>query len=707
MIAFLRMCTQVCAARCAALLLMLLIGAAAQASVYSVDFKALGRQQSMTLRGVDGWGGLWFGVRQDETVQALRLRLKLRHSEAMLPKLSHLNVRLNGLVIQTLPFKAEQGAKEQDYEVEIPVAQLQPLNQLQLQQIGHYTLSCEDPLHESLWTQIDDQSSLDFTVEPRRLPDDLAVLPAPFFDHRDSRPLHVTLVIPQRSQDAVQAAGVVASWLGALGSYRGVDFVVRDALPEQGAAIVLATAGQAGELAAGAVRGPTLLMKDNPNDGISKILLVSGTNDQELLTAARSLVTGSDALSGPVASGLVFNAQERRPYDAPNWVPSDRPVKFGELVDSPAMTVSGYRPEPISVALRLPPDLFPWQDQRVPMVLRYRPSMPVSDPSAYLAVDVNYEPVARLDFDQHAVSFRSLAGIDSMPLTERAIHLPLDLLATRATLGFSFQYPLPALKDCENLMVDNVRSSLDADSMLDLSGLPHFLAMPNAGAFMAAGFPFSRMADLSETAVVVSDDVVSADLPAYLGMMAKIGQSTGYPATRMQLLVNPTSPQGLTDKDILILSGGKTAALLEQWADLLPVPTGKQAPGYSLADEGVLLTGFRSPLNRSRNVVVLSAPSQLGEDLLPVLSDPLLEAKVQGSMVALSAGDVQVLSEQTHYNTGSLGWWRGLQHFLGGKPWLLALIFMGGISLASLLAYISLRARARSRLRIHASQNSE
>lgn len=690
------------------LLTMAAAGAAlAQPQTYSVEFQELGRQKSMTLQGVDGWGGLWFGVRQDERVESLRLRLKLRHSDALLPKLSHLNVRLNGLVIQALPYLPVKGSADHEYVVDLPVDRLQALNQLQLQQIGHYTMSCEDPLHESLWTRIDDRSALEFTVAPRLLPDDLSLLPAPFFDQRDSRRLNVTVVLPQRSQAAIQGAGMVASWLGALGGYRGADFAVRDQLPAQGPAIVLATAGQAGELAGSAVRGPTLLMKNNPNDGVSKVLLVTGANEQELLTAARSLVTGSDALSGPTASSLVFSARERKPYDAPNWVPSDRPVKFGELVADTAMTVSGYRPESINVDLRLPPDLYPWLDQRVPMVLRYRPSMTVSDPSAYLAVDVNYEPVARLDFDREAHGFKSLAGTDILPMTERAIRLPLDLLATRATLGFSFHYPLPALNDCENLGVNNVRSSLDPDSSLDFSGLPHFLAMPNAGAFMAAGYPFSRLADLSETVVVLSSEVVSAELSAYLGLMAKIGQSTGYPATQVQVVIDPASPDGMQDKDILILSSGKPAALLEQWAAKLPAAGKQDSVKQLLSGRDVLITGFRSPLSRSRNVVVLSTQGDLGEGLLPVLREPLLEAKVQGSMVALSGGDVRVLSEQTQYHTGNLGWWRGLQYFLGSNPWLLVLIFIGGISLASLMAYISLRARARSRLRIHASQNQE
>jgi hypothetical protein len=41
------------------------------------------------------------------------------------------------------------------------------------------------------------------------------------------------------------------------------------------------------------------------------------------------------------------------------------------------------------------------------------------------------------------------------------------------------------------------------DSTIDFSKYYHFLAMPDLRAFANAGFPFSRMADLSESIVVM------------------------------------------------------------------------------------------------------------------------------------------------------------------------------------------------------------
>ncbi|MCH3828570.1 cellulose biosynthesis cyclic di-GMP-binding regulatory protein BcsB, partial [Campylobacter jejuni] len=84
---------------------------------------------------------------------------------------------------------------------------------LDVQLIGHYTLGCEDPVHSSLWADVAGRSTLELTVMPVDLPNDLALLPVPFFDSRDVRQLALPIVLG-RSPDAarLESAGVLASW---------------------------------------------------------------------------------------------------------------------------------------------------------------------------------------------------------------------------------------------------------------------------------------------------------------------------------------------------------------------------------------------------------------------------------------------------------------------------------------------------------------
>ncbi|MBN8905553.1 MAG: cellulose biosynthesis cyclic di-GMP-binding regulatory protein BcsB [Rhodospirillales bacterium] len=45
-----------------------------------------------------------------------------------------------------------------------------------------------------------------------------------------------------------------------------------------------------------------------------------------------------------------------------------------------------------------------------------------------------------------------------------------------------------------------------------------------------SGFPFTRMADLSQTAIILPDSAGTAEYSAYLGVLGRLSESTGYPA---------------------------------------------------------------------------------------------------------------------------------------------------------------------------------
>ena len=189
-------------------------------------------------------------------------------------------------------------------QVELPVPALADYNRLDVQLIGHYTLGCEDPVHSSLWADVAGRSTLELTVMLVDLPNDLALLPVPFFDSRDIRQLVLPIVLGRTPDTArLESAGVLASWFGALAGYRGAKFDAHlQDLPATGNAVVLL---QPGDTVAGlttpTIDGPSVAMQTNPRDPHGKLLLVMGRDAKELKQAAAALALGSEALSGPQA----------------------------------------------------------------------------------------------------------------------------------------------------------------------------------------------------------------------------------------------------------------------------------------------------------------------------------------------------------------------------------------------------------------------
>ncbi|XAH23246.1 cellulose biosynthesis cyclic di-GMP-binding regulatory protein BcsB [Xylophilus sp. GW821-FHT01B05] len=715
---------------------------AAAVRSYSMSFKQLGATYPLQLRGVQGLGGVPFSVRADEVVVGAKLKLKYAYSPALLSNISHINVRVNGEVAGTIAVPREQAGTDLEQDIAIPPRLITDFNRIDLELIGHYTLECEDPLHSSLWTSISNQSSITLDVTPVALPDDLALLPGPLFDRRDVRSLNLPFIfMAPPVPSTLEAAGAVSSWFGALAGYRGAKFPAAiGTLPASGSAVVFVVGsdGLPGvDLPAPA--GPTLAMVTNPNDPVSKLLVVMGRDAAELRTAATALAVGGPALSGRMATVTGMKEIEaRKPYDAPAWLRSDRPVRFGEIADQRALNVSGYTPDTVRINFRAPPDLFAWREKGIPVDLRYRYTpRPTADKST-LNINVNDQylrayPLRAANHDSPSVIDALLpTPEDGTVMAHERLRVPLFLLPAQSQLQFHYYYDYVKQGFCKDVMLDNVRGAIDADSTIDISGFSHFLAMPDLAAFGNSGFPFTRMADLSETAVVMPD---KGDLPewsAYLNLMGLMGRSSGYPATGV--LVTPASlVEKVSGKDLLVISSGADQPLLQRWERDLPAavtPTARRFPlsdlayrvlgwwdgrqqeqpvdrreelSYTGSGPQAVISGFESPLSGGRSVVMVSAdqPEALDGAVNALLDQDLLK-HVHGSAVVVRGQQVSSLVSEQTYHVGRLDPLTWIQWFLSRHPLVLVVVGLVAAALLAVVMYLALRARARLRLRSNA-----
>jgi hypothetical protein len=359
----------------------------------TLTFADFGALDPLQLRGTEGQNGIAFSVRNDEVVTGAILHLIYSYSPALLPAISQLKVLVNGEVAATLPVPHEQAGMLVARDISIDPRFITEFNHLNVQLIGHYTQQCEDPANSSLWATVSNASSLDLTYASLTSKPDLAALPQPFFDRRDVRRLELPFVFPAKpGVETLEAAGIVASWFGALAGYRGALFPAQvDEAPLSGNAVIFATADQRPVgVTIPAISGPTIAVVDREAPARGKLLLVLGRNEAELKTAAKALGVGQSVLSGESATITQLNELGPRvPYDAPNWLPTNRPVRFGELAEARDLSVSGYDADAVRVNLRVPPDLFMWHTKGAPIDLRYRYTVrPLPDRSS-LNISIN------------------------------------------------------------------------------------------------------------------------------------------------------------------------------------------------------------------------------------------------------------------------------------------------------------------------------
>ncbi|WP_344965604.1 cellulose biosynthesis cyclic di-GMP-binding regulatory protein BcsB [Oceanisphaera sediminis] len=711
----------------------------------SHSFGQLTQNRDMLLRGVKNTQQITFGLRRDRLASEAVLKLAYTPSPALLPELSHLRVYLNEVLMDTLVIKGGEPGRLVEKSVRLDPRLITDFNQLRIEFVGHYKDICEDPAHSSLWLNLAKNSRVELTEQALALSNDLSHFPLPFFDRHDNQPLRLEMVLAKDSgPDELQAAGVLASYFGSLAGWRGAGFDVSyDSLPPvvrrqpPGRILVLSTnehrpAFMHDNGRFPPVEGAEVRLMGHPDDPYTKLLLVQGENSEHLARAVRALALGGKLLRGErVVIDEVQPLAPRKPYDAPNWTPTDRPVRFAELVEYPGqLQASGLIPDPIELTVRLPPDLFVWRNEGIPLQTRYRYTTPSAKDDSRLNISINGEFIGSLSLaGGQAGQLEKLRLAMTSNETANAhdrLMVPSIKIGARNTIRYDFSFATTfgsaQPEHCQTTLAVGSQAVIDENSSIDFSDYYHFKAMPDLTAFVHSGFPFSRMADLSETMVLIPQMPSSQLTGLMLDTLARISAQTGYPAMALQVTHDPDQASG-HDVDLLVF--GQLPAGLEQaagahlepasnWllqaANAAPVQASAPqrlsqdtfAAGARIAVSATgplaALIGMESPYVSGRSLVALLGNNDQDYALLrQTLHDEDRMSNVFGSLALLRDSGVnsQLVGEQ--YFVGYLPWWLKLWYLLSPHPVWLALLSALSALLLAVLLWRSLRWLAHQR----------
>jgi len=529
----------------------------------TMTFTSLGFADSLDVQGSETSVYLGFGSRLDRIVKDAELKLDFISSPALIEVLSHLKIYLNGELQHAVPVTELNKGQRDSVRLPLDSRYFSDYNQLRIELVGHLDQECWNPSDPAIWAEISQASEVVLNSRRVRLSNDLSILPAPFFDRRDFSKLTLPVVFgPDYEIDTVYAATLAASYFGSQAKWRGVNFpVLIDKAPEQHAVVMLTNTNRPAFLVDfPEVDEPTLQIITHPDNPYVKLLLIQGRDSEQLLTAVRGLALGSELLSGPVATiSKAQQIQPRVPYDSPSWIRTDRPVKLGELVDDPmVLQVEGRKPSDISVSLRVPPDLFTWQSRGIPLDLRYRYSPPENDSDdSSLSMSINGQFVEAFSLTTKGINGE--AKRVRVPLLDDGfmgggdrIRIPAFQVGSLNRMSFRFAFAAVNSGACRTIPAGSPRAILEADSTIDFTGYPHYIEMPNLQVFATAGYPFTRMADLSDTAVVIPPSPSPILIESLLETVGYLSASVAYPGMGLTLL-DSWDKKVLADKDILAI----------------------------------------------------------------------------------------------------------------------------------------------------------
>jgi cellulose synthase operon protein B len=688
----------------------------------SLSLKQLGAWSAVKLQGGDSAKRLAFSIRSDEVVVAAKLTLAFDYSPALSPEFSHLKILLNdGLVgIEGLPKGKGVGASR---EIAVESRLIRDYNEITLNLIGSNAGECGGPSNPSLWLTIAENSRLDLTLAPRSAIPDLKYLPEPFVDRRENGQLNLPFVFSSSpSVGTLKAAGVVASWLGIHAGVRGAQFpVFLNELPKTNAVVFLNGSDEVAGYKA--VPGAVVSVQPNPKNPGTQLLIVNGNTDADLQRAARAIALIHSSMSGKnISVNSDVEMAPRKAYDAPAWVRTDRPVKLGEIAKLEDLKVQGYSPETVRVNYRLPPDVFTWRSSGVPFQLKYRATLFPTHKYSNLSIALNNNFIDAIALNElpEGGLIPSGASLGSKKSVKQAsLALPPYALGGRDQLQLGFSFDAIKLGEC--LPPNNLVASIDAESTLDFSDFPKYVALPNLAHFAQNGFPFTKFADLSQTNVVLPEKPAPEEISLYLSVMGKMGESTGYPAIRHGL-INANQVSQAPDKDMIVIGSAQNQRLFSDWSSQLPMyvdnglrkirepnvswrptyrweqqdidETAKPKGSINLSGAGNLVTlmAFESPLKPTRSVVFLYSdkPSEFKK-----INDLLFDAEriptVQGDFAVVNEKTLQHAKVSDTYYLGHLPWHNKVKWFLADHPILVAFMVLLLAVLTAAAAYRPLK----------------
>lgn len=708
----------------------------------SLPWSKLTRSPGTKLFGVHNETSLEFTLRRDQMTTKADLHLSFTPSPALLPTVSHLRIYLNDELMHVVTIQAEQVGQRQSRDLPLDTRFLSTYNRIRIEFVGHYAQVCEDPAHSSLWVDVSTDTRVELTQQPLSMANELAFFPEPFLDINDMGMQQVAMVFPgSRSPAVLEAGAILASYFGAQAKWREVSFPVSyDALPDDHS-VVFATNADRPDILRDypAVDRPVVTMAGHPHNPSKKLLLILGKDDNDLKTAVTAL-----ALGGPVLRGQSVQIDtppvlaHREPYDAPNWIPTDRPVRLSELVEYPGqLEVQGLRPNRIRVNLNLPPDLFVWRSNGIPLHLIYRYTPPMTRDDSRLVLTLNERFLASYRLPPHdersslARMRLQVAGNDITDVAKLVV--PALRLGSQNQLGMDFSFASTVGNSdagtCRTVLPVDTRASIDGDSVIDFTGYEHYIEMPNLRVFANSGFPFSRMADLADTVAVLPDDLDPVHLSTLFQTVALIGAQTGYPAYRMKVVQGWDSgihnadilwigetPDGLIDRqDVNLLlqhtsttlrralraPGIEQAAMTPHRLDAPDPETAGTVDIRSVAPVAAII-GMESPFQAKRSMIGLLGSTPEDFRLLQeALRDPGKRDAIYGSLSIVRTSGVVSEVASSHYFVGELRWWQRLWFHLSDHPILLAAVAALCVLIVAAIVWMSLKWVARRRLQEH------
>ncbi len=484
-------------------------------------------------------------------VRSIKLHLRFTNSIALLSERSTLRVVINDKVISQ--YYLTRNEPDHTVDMEIPVKYLDPhfSNQLQFVVAQHYTLECEDPASPELWTQIlPDESYFEAVVSWNNVYPKLSLL-RDLIDQKLWNPYQFNICFPGSTSGNLSptqlAWGSIVTQGAALNlSYRPLSVNTGGSLVAGMDNVVI---GQMSELTQyltateiGAINNSFIAIKPLPGDPTHFLLIISGTNEEQVGQAAYAFSLINFPL--PDSQFAQIDRLSIPQKDQKDFWLRHAPVKdpgiysFRQLGMEKNNSIQGWNTGSAQLETYMPGDLSQDDGSNIELRLHFAYGAAFRDDSV-LNVFVNHEfqTAVRLDDARGAMHYG------------HKLYLPVKAFQPGRNVVEIAPKMVPLeTNHCMMIQNENLWFTLYRDSDFVVPHLQKKARLPSFTLFSETAFPYSATPDGEDLAVLMAgkDNTTVAAAWMLLAKMAQIGGSVLYRAE-----ISYTPPKG--KKDLLVV----------------------------------------------------------------------------------------------------------------------------------------------------------
>ena len=583
--------------------------------VYSskLTLTKLGRKDGIVMSAGQKAAGVNFTLPVDKMVVSGRMELFISMTEAMAERASHLNVKVNGQSIGTLPLNRSELT---DFELQVPAEYMSQENGITFEIDDDEEFTCMIDYSGKYKIKIDAESYLALNGYRMDIDPSLDLFPLPFLDKYENGKTTVNYVLPEEYDTGmIKAATMLSSFFGREAEYRGVDFKVSfDSLPTAHAIVF----GHPGQKVAGIEmpEKPGVYIRSNPYYSIYKNIYVVAKNDSEFVRAVTSLCVKTEEAVYDYLAPSEYALPVSEAYDAPFWLPTNRKVYLRDLLKGDQSLVTrGFWHSALNLSFRAAPDLYQLYEGQGDLYINYEFPLErsVNEQDSGLNISLSGHYLDKLPMNKKGLleNIWRLSGGDIRE-TERHLQIPPSMIYGDNNLEMYFDLRLNPKTSCAIMQDTNIKSVIDESSYIDFTNSVHYAKLPNLSFFVGASFPFSRYADFSRTAILLPKNPSANEFSMLFDMAGRAGNATGTLVYNENIyLGNRAYNQDdafLIGKDILVVSTLKRKEFLAPLFENSAFELGRELHIY---DYGVFslrggffagLTRFLSGDFRSENV---------------------------------------------------------------------------------------------------------